>query len=109
MIVCNALIPQIFWAPRARRNLLLLWIATLFINVGMWAERFVIIVIGLSRDYLPSTWDIFRPTWVDLGIFTGTLGFFSLLFLLFIKYVPFVPAAELRELRHELHEGGGHG
>ncbi len=102
MIICNAVIPQIFWSKKARSSLAILWFVSLLVNVGMWAERFVIIVMGLQRDYLPSAWDVFVPTYVDWSIFLGTMGFFLLLFLLFLRFVPFIPLAELKELKHEL-------
>jgi molybdopterin-containing oxidoreductase family membrane subunit len=80
--------------------------ASVAILAGMWLERFVIIVGSLSRDFLPSIWHIYRPTWVDLTILGGSLCFFLFLFLLFIRYVPFIPIHELRELRHELATAG---
>jgi molybdopterin-containing oxidoreductase family membrane subunit len=68
----------------------------------MWSERFVIIVLGLQREFLPSAWGSYTPTWVDLSILAGTIGFFGLLFLLFLRLLPFVSLAEVKELRHEL-------
>ena len=107
MIACNSIVPLIFWSKWARHNLAVLWFASLFVNVGMWCERYVIIVLGLQRDYLPSAWGIFRPTIVDITIFVGTLGFFLLLFLIFLRFVPFVPLAEVKEMKHEMaHEEG---
>jgi molybdopterin-containing oxidoreductase family membrane subunit len=97
MITCNVVVTQMFWSRRARRNVPLLFGASLLINVGMWSERFVIIVRGLERDQLPSAWGNYAPTWVDLGILSGTLGFFALLFLLFLRLLPFVPVWELKE------------
>jgi len=94
-------VPQLFWSRRMRRNLTVLFVAALLINVGMWLERFEIIVVSLSRDFLPSAWHSFLPTWVDLGILAGTLGLFGLLFLGFLRLVPFVPVAELKQLRGE--------
>jgi molybdopterin-containing oxidoreductase family membrane subunit len=108
MIICNAVVPQIFWSKKARTNLAVLWAVSLLVNVGMWAERFVIIVMGLQRDYLPSAWDVFVPTYVDWAIFLGTMGFFLLLFLLFLRFVPFVSLAEVKELKHELSHEEGH-
>ena len=74
-------------------------------NAGMWAERFVIIVISLERDFMVSKWESYTPTWVDIGIFVGTICFFLLLFLTFLRFLPFVSASEVKELRHELAEG----
>lgn len=108
MVICNSLVPLVFWSKWARHNLAVLWFVSILVNVGMWAERYVIIVLGLQRDYLPSAWHDFRPTIVDWSIFVGTMGFFLLLFLLFLRFVPFVPLAEVKEMKHELaHEQGG--
>jgi Ni/Fe-hydrogenase subunit HybB-like protein len=74
------------------------------VNVGMWCERFVIVVTSLHRDFLPSKWATYAPTWVDLSLFTGTIGLFSTLFLLFLRFVPAVAATEVKELRHELQD-----
>ncbi len=102
MLFCNVLVPQIFWFKKARRSVAVLWIASLLVNVGMWTERFIIIVTSLHRDFLPSSWAIYRPTWVDWSIYIGTLGFFGLLFLLFLRFIPSVSASEVKELRREL-------
>jgi Ni/Fe-hydrogenase subunit HybB-like protein len=103
MMACNVLVPQIFWSRRMRVNTIALFLAALAITVGMWAERFVIIVMGLQRDFLPSSWESFAPTWVDLSILGGTICFFLFLFLLFLRFVPFVPISELKEMRHGSH------
>ena len=102
MLFCNCIATQLFWSRRMRRNLKVLFVVSLLINLGMWLERFEIIVVSLSRDFLPSSWHIFAPTWVDIGLLTGTLGFFGLLFLGFLRLVPFVPVAEMKALRAEL-------
>jgi Ni/Fe-hydrogenase subunit HybB-like protein len=102
MIACNVVVPQALWWRRVRRSTLALFAISLLVNVGMWCERFVIIVGGLEREYLPSQWGDYSPTWVDVGIFVGTLGFFSLLFLTFLRLVPFVAVSEMKELRAEL-------
>jgi molybdopterin-containing oxidoreductase family membrane subunit len=115
MIFCNVVTPQIFWSKRARTSIWTMWIASILINIGMWLERFIIIVVSLHRDFLPSSWAMYRPTWVDISIYVGTLGLFGTLFLLFLRFVPAVAASEVKELRHELHEAahheaaGGHG
>jgi len=111
MLFCNVVVPQTFWVKRMRRNVAWLWIASLLVNVGMWLERFIIIVVSLHRDFLPSSWGMYAPTLVDWSIYVGTLSFFSLLFLLFLRFVPSVAVAEVKELNHELaHEAqaGGH-
>jgi Ni/Fe-hydrogenase subunit HybB-like protein len=102
MLFCNVLVPQILWSRRARTSLWTMWLVSVLVNVGMWAERFVIIVVSLHRDFLPSAWGEFSPTWVDLTLFVGTIGLFSTLFLLFMKLVPAVAVSEVKELRHEL-------
>ncbi len=102
MIFCNCVVPQIFWAKRARMNLWVLWVASFLINVGMWCERFTIVITSLHRDFIPSKWENYSPTWVDITLFLGTIGLFSTLFLLFLKFVPAVAVTEIKELRHEL-------
>ncbi|HEX9107312.1 MAG TPA: NrfD/PsrC family molybdoenzyme membrane anchor subunit, partial [Longimicrobiales bacterium] len=102
MLFCNVVVPQIFWWGKARRSLVVVWVVSLLVNVGMWTERFNIIVTSLSRDYLPSAWAVYRPTIVDWSIFVGTIGFFGFLFLLFLRFVPSVSASEVKELRREL-------
>jgi Ni/Fe-hydrogenase subunit HybB-like protein len=101
MAFCNVVVPQIFWWKRFRTSLVVVWIASLLINVGMWCERFNIIVTSLHRDFLPGSWGTYSPTWVDIGLFTGTIGLFSTLFLLFLKFLPAVAVQEIKELRHE--------
>lgn len=101
--VCNILVPQLLWWRRARASPAILFVISILVNVGMWSERFVIIVASLQRDYLPSMWADYRPTLVDIGLFAGTFGFFMLLFLGFLRLFPFIPVAEVAELKHELH------
>lgn len=102
VITCNCVTPQIFWWRRARRSALTLWIAALFIQIGMWAERFMLIVTSQSRDFLPSSWGLYRPTSIDVALLSGTISFFLFLFLLFLRFVPFIPIAEVKELKHGL-------
>ncbi len=112
MMFCNVVVPQIFWFPSVRRRLGVVWIASILVNVGMWTERFNIIVTSLHRDFLPSSWARYAPTWVDWSILFGTRGFFGLLFLLFLRFLPSVSASEVKELRRELdhaaHAPGAH-
>ena len=103
-MICNVAVPQLYWIPAVRRHPLLTFVVALLINVGMWSERFFLIVLSLQRDYAVSAWHAYSPTWVDWGILAGTLGFFLFLFLLFIKFVPFVPVSEVKELARELSE-----
>jgi molybdopterin-containing oxidoreductase family membrane subunit len=104
MLVLNVVTPQLFWSARARRSTRVLFPAAVAILVGMWLERFVIVVAALSRGALPSGWHDYAPTWVDLGILAGSVGLFGLLFLLFLRFVPLAPISELR--RHRFETGG---
>ncbi len=101
LLVCNCVVPQVFWAKSMRQNLVVVWIVALLVNVGMWLERFVIVVISLHQDFIPASWGMYKPTIVDIGMFTGTLGLFGTAFLLFLKFVPAVALAEVKELRYE--------
>ncbi len=97
MICCNVVVPQLLWSRRIRQNTRVLFGAALLVTLGMWAERFVIIVRSLERDHLPAAWGDYSPTLVDLGILAGTFGCFALLFLGFLRALPFVPVTELKE------------
>jgi molybdopterin-containing oxidoreductase family membrane subunit len=98
MMICNVVTPQLFWVKKIRRNPLITFIISIFINIGMWFERFVIVVTSLHRDYLPSSWSMYSPTLVEVGIFIGTLGLFFTLFLLFIKYFPVIAISEVKSV-----------
>ena len=102
LIFCNCLIPQTFWSKRLRTNVTWMWIAAVLVNVGMWLERFVIIVVSLHRDFLPSSWRMYYPTWVDFSLLGGSIGLFGFLFLLFLRFLPPVSATEVKELQHEI-------
>jgi molybdopterin-containing oxidoreductase family membrane subunit len=104
---CNVVVPQMFWTRWARRNVWTLWIGSVLINVGMWFERFNIIVTSLHQDFIPSSWAMYYPTWVDLSLYFGTVCFFGTLFLLFLKFLPAVAVSEVKELNHEMHADGG--
>ncbi len=108
MVFCNCVVPQIFWIKKVRTHMGAVWIASLLINVGMWCERFNIVVTSLHRDFLPSSWHNYAPTWVDISLFIGTIGLFSTLFLLFLKFVPAVAITEVKELRHEMEHDAHH-
>ncbi len=101
-IFCNVLVPQLMWVRRLRENPAVVWVAAVLVNVGMWSERFVIVAGSLIRTQVPSSWGIFRPTWVDWGLLVGTIAFFLALFLLFIRFLPAVSATEVKELRRDL-------
>lgn len=98
MMSCNVLSPQIFWSKSLRRNVTVTFIMSIFVNIGMWFERFVIIATTLARDYLPSSWSYYTPTWVEIGIFVGTLGLFFTLYLIFARVAPVVAVAEVKSI-----------
>lgn len=96
MVSCNVIFPQLFWIKKIRRSIPIMFIIAVFVNVGMWFERFVITVTSLSRDFLPSSWAYYKPTLVDLGILIGSFGFFFTWILLFSKSLPVVSIAEVK-------------
>jgi Ni/Fe-hydrogenase subunit HybB-like protein len=105
MFICNAIIPQLFWSKRVRKNLTLALIISLFINLGMWYERFNIIVTSLSRTYLPSVWTSYRPSYIEVGLFFGTIGLFCCAVLLFFRYIPMIAIHEVKSvLKHNERE-----
>ncbi len=98
MMTCNVITPQLFWSRKLRRSLTASFIISIFVNIGMWFERFVIIVTSLHRDYLPSSWLMYSPTWVEIGMFIGSLGLFFTLFFLFAKFLPVIAVAEVKSI-----------
>ena len=98
MIVCNALIPQLFWFRKVRRNWIWLLVVSLSINIGMWLERYNIVVTSLSKDFLPSNWVSYSPTIIDIGVFVGTIGLFACGVLLFMRYIPMMAISELKSV-----------
>ncbi len=98
MLTCNMILPLSLFSQKLRRNPTWLFILSLFINIGMWFERFVIIVPGLSHEFEPWQWSGYRPTWVDFGILLGSFGWFFMWFLLFIKQLPVIAIAEVKEI-----------
>jgi molybdopterin-containing oxidoreductase family membrane subunit len=98
MFICNAIIPQLFWFKKIRSNLWWMFAISLFINLGMWYERFNIVVTSLAQDYLPSSWTTYDPTIVEVGIYVGTLGIFSVGVLLFFRYVPMIAISEVKSV-----------
>ena len=96
MVFCNVVTPQVFWWKRARRSVPILFAAALLVNVGMWFERFNIIVISLHRDYLPSSWSHYTPSLVEVGILVGSFGLFFTCFLLFVRLVPVIAFHEVK-------------
>ncbi|MBX5480510.1 MAG: polysulfide reductase NrfD [Myxococcaceae bacterium] len=108
MITCNVVTPNLFWFKKIRTSIPAMWILSILVNIGMWCERFIIIVTSLHRGFVPSTWEMYYPTWVDFTLFAGTIGFFSTLFLLFMRFLPAVATAEVKEARHEMEIGHVH-
>ena len=112
LLLCNFIVPQILWSKRLRRNLVALFTVAMFVNVGMWLERFVIIVTSLHRDFLPSSWDMYYPTIWDFMTLAGTIGLFLTLMFLFVRVLPMISIFEMRTLLPEAHpkqpEGGSH-
>ncbi|HTI71322.1 MAG TPA: NrfD/PsrC family molybdoenzyme membrane anchor subunit [Candidatus Limnocylindria bacterium] len=96
MITCNVISPHLFWSKKLRTNALFVWFVSIVVNIGMWFERFVIIVTSLHRDYLPSSWGYFTPSWVDVFTFVGSFGLFMTLFLLFIRFLPAIAIGEVK-------------
>lgn len=117
MVSCNVIAPQFFWFKKLRTNIPFMFVIAMFVNVGMWFERFVITVTSLSRDYLPSSWAYYTPTIYDIGILIGSFGWFFTLLLLFTRTMPVVSIAEVKAVvegsqptHHGLehHSGEGH-
>ncbi|MBC8479529.1 MAG: polysulfide reductase NrfD, partial [FCB group bacterium] len=96
MVSCNVIIPQLFWFKKIRSSIGALFVLSILVNVGMWFERFVIVVSSLSRDFLPSSWDYYSPTIFDVLTFVGTFGLFFTFFLLFLRFLPMVSMAEVK-------------
>ncbi|MCO5277722.1 MAG: polysulfide reductase NrfD [Saprospiraceae bacterium] len=98
MMACNVLSPQVFWSRKIRRSLWWTFFMSIFVNIGMWFERFVIIVTSLARDYLPSSWSYYYPSWNEIGIYAGTFGLFFTLYLIFVRIAPVVAIAEIKSI-----------
>ncbi len=104
LIACNIVIPQIMWLRSVRNNVAILFVISLIVNVGMWLERFVIVVISLHRDFLPSSWGMYYPTRWDWATYVGTIGLFLTLLFLFIRFLPVISIYEMRTLVEETDE-----
>jgi Ni/Fe-hydrogenase subunit HybB-like protein len=98
MLICNGLVPVMLWFKRVRHSIAALFVLTLFVNIGMWFERYVIIVTSLSTEYMPFAWGVYRPSVTEMGIVIGTFGWFFFWFLLFIRLLPPVAIAEIKEV-----------
>ena len=96
MLIFNALVPQLFWFKKVRQNLIAVFIISILANVGMWFERFVIVVGSLYQDFVPANWGYYKPTWVDVCTYLGTFGLFFTMFLLFIRFLPLIAISEVK-------------
>lgn len=101
LIFCNVLVPQALWFRRVRANVKVLFIVSMAVNIGMWLERFIIVVTSLHRDFLPSSWGMYTPTVWDWSLYVGTIGLFFALLFLFIRFLPMISIFEMRELVEE--------
>jgi molybdopterin-containing oxidoreductase family membrane subunit len=101
MVVCNAIVPQLLWSEKIRSSLTWMLVISIIINIGMWFERFIILISSLSQDYLPSSWVSYSPTIVDIGIYVGTFGIFTCGMLLFIRYIPIIAISEVKGLAQQ--------
>ena len=103
MIFCNVVAPQVFWSKTLRLSLPVMFVVSILVNIGMWFERFVIVITSLSADFTPSAWGYYWPTWVDVATYVGSLGLFMTLFLLFCRYLPMVAIAEVKGVMPHAH------
>src|SRR6187399_2460486 len=112
MVSCNVISPQVFWFKKARTSIPILFVLSIVINIGMWFERFVIIVTSLHRDFLPSSWGYFRPTIWDISCLVGSFGLFFTMFCLFVRFLPMIAAAEVKgvlpQANPHAHSGSDH-
>jgi molybdopterin-containing oxidoreductase family membrane subunit len=106
LILCNGLSIQLLWFKRFRESEFWLFFISIIVSIGMWLERFVIIVTSLHRDFLPSSWAMYSPTIWDISMFTGTIGFFFTLIYLFVRFLPIISIFEVRTLLPEAHVHG---
>ena len=98
LLLCNVLVPQLLWIRQVRTSPLPLFVVAMFVNVGMWLERFIIVVTSLHRDYLPSSWAMYSGTVWDWATFVGTIGLFLALLFLFIRFLPMISIFEMRTI-----------
>lgn len=109
LILCNVLVPQLLWFQKVRSSTGMLLLVAMFVNVGMWLERYVIIVVSLSADFMPSSWGLYSSTFWDWGMFLGTMGLFLTLFFLFIRFLPMISIFEMRTMLPEAKVEEEHG
>ena len=98
MMTFNVVSPQLMWFKKLRRSLLFTFFISIVVNTGMWFERFVIIVTSIHQDYLPSSWSMFYPTWVDIGVYIGTIGLFFMFYMAYVRYFPVLAIAEVKTI-----------
>jgi Ni/Fe-hydrogenase subunit HybB-like protein len=103
LLLCNFIVPQVLWSKRLRQNLAVLFTVAMFVNVGMWLERFVIIVTSLHRDFMPSSWEMYYPTFWDFATLAGTIGLFVTLMFVFVRVLPMISIFEMRTMLPEAH------
>jgi molybdopterin-containing oxidoreductase family membrane subunit len=116
MVSCNVISPQTLWFKKLRRSPMFLFIMSIFVNIGMWFERFVIIVTSLHRDYLPSSWAHYYPTWIEILTLIGSFGLFFFLFFVFVRLMPAIAFGEVKGVMdvgkkhtgHDAAPAGGH-
>ncbi|MCB0362639.1 MAG: polysulfide reductase NrfD [Bdellovibrionales bacterium] len=108
MVSCNVIIPQIFWLKKARRSIPIMFVVSIFVNIGMWFERYVIVVTSLHRDFLPANWGMYNMTMYDIGALVGSFGMFFTLFLLYLRTLPPIAIAEVKPVLNVGREGGHH-
>ncbi len=101
LILCNVIAPQMLWFRKVRRNIPALFLMAMIVNIGMWLERYVIIVVSLSRDFLPSSWGMYHGTVFDWSMFLGSIGLFIALLFLFIRLLPMISIFEMRAILPE--------
>jgi molybdopterin-containing oxidoreductase family membrane subunit len=96
MFIFNAILPQLFWSKKVRQRIWIVFIISILINVGMWYERYVIVVTSLSKEFLPASWAPYHPTMVEVGFYVGTIGMFSAFVLLFFRFIPQLAIHEIK-------------
>jgi molybdopterin-containing oxidoreductase family membrane subunit len=101
LLFCNAVVPQALWFRQVRYNQVLLFIISIVVNIGMWLERFIIVVTSLHRDFLPTSWDMYVPTRWDWGLYVGSIGFFLVLLTIFLRTLPVIAIAEMKDFVHK--------
>ena len=108
LLFCNGILPQVLWSRKVRRNLFAVFIVSQFVSIGMWLERFVIIPVSLHRDYVPSSWGYYTPSFTDWALFVGTMGFFTVLMFGFMRVLPIINIFEMKELLFKQKHAAAH-